>query len=95
MLGWKTYEYYYETDELPDPRPTQPKKNEVKSGIWVTFSHSKQFFVRWDWFSYRKQTARNVTQPNSPEIPQYTKKKHEQKHEQGLEQTLKRTPTAR
>ena len=26
MLSWKTYEYYYETDELPNPRPTQPKK---------------------------------------------------------------------
>ena len=25
-LGWKTYKYYYETDELPNPRPTQPKK---------------------------------------------------------------------
>ena len=26
MLGWKTSKYYYETDELPHPRPTQPKK---------------------------------------------------------------------
>ena len=26
MLGSKTYKYYYETDELPNPRPTQPKK---------------------------------------------------------------------
>ena len=26
MLGWKTYKYYYETDELPNPRPSQPKK---------------------------------------------------------------------
>ena len=25
-LGWKTYRYYYETDELPNPRPTQHKK---------------------------------------------------------------------
>ena len=24
MLGWKTYECYYDTDELPNPRPTQP-----------------------------------------------------------------------
>ena len=37
MLGWKTYEYYYETDELPNPRPTQPKENQVKRGIWATF----------------------------------------------------------
>ena len=27
MLGWKTWKYYYETDELPNPRPTQPKTN--------------------------------------------------------------------
>ena len=26
LLGWKTYKYYYETDILPNPRPTQPKK---------------------------------------------------------------------
>ena len=26
LLGWKTYNYYHETDELPNPRPTQPKK---------------------------------------------------------------------
>ena len=41
LLAWKTCKHYYETDELPNPRPTQPKKNEVKSGIWATFSHSK------------------------------------------------------
>ena len=27
IFGWNTYRYYYETDELPNPRPTQPKKN--------------------------------------------------------------------
>ena len=26
MLGWKTCKYYHETNELPNPRPTQPKK---------------------------------------------------------------------
>ena len=41
LVGWKTIEYHYETDELPNPRPTQPKKNKVKSGIGATFSHSK------------------------------------------------------
>ena len=40
--------YFYETVELPNPRPTQPKKNQVKSGIWATFSHSKKCFVGWD-----------------------------------------------
>ena len=39
-LGWKHVKYYYETDEIPNPRPTQPKYNEVNSGIWATFSHS-------------------------------------------------------
>ena len=50
LLGWKTYKYYYETDELPNPRSTQPKKNWVKSGTWATFSLSKLFFVGWDLF---------------------------------------------
>ena len=26
LLGWKTCKYYYETHELLNPRPTQPKK---------------------------------------------------------------------
>ena len=26
ILGWETYKYFYETDELPNSRPTQPKK---------------------------------------------------------------------
>ena len=45
MLGWKTCKYYYETDELPNPRPTQPKKYKVSSGIWANFSRNKHFFV--------------------------------------------------
>ena len=49
LLGWKTCKYYYETDELPNPRPTQPPKKLVESGTWATFSHSKYFFVGWDW----------------------------------------------
>ena len=50
VLGWKTYEYYCETDELPNPRPTQPKK---KIAYKCHFSHSKCFFVGFgDWFIY-------------------------------------------
>ena len=45
MLGWKTCKYDYETDELTNSRPTQPKKNWVKIGIWATFSHSNELFV--------------------------------------------------
>ena len=33
LLGWKTYEYYYETDKLPNPRPTRPKKKWVNIGV--------------------------------------------------------------
>ena len=32
LLGWKTYEYYYETNKLRNPRPTQPKKKVAKNG---------------------------------------------------------------
>ena len=40
------YNYYYETDGLTNPRPTQlnPIKIRLKSGIWATSSHSKMFF---------------------------------------------------
>ena len=27
ILSWKTCNYYYETDKLPNPRSTQPKKS--------------------------------------------------------------------
>ena len=51
LLGWKTYKCYYKTDELPNPKANpNPRKIRLKSGIWATFSHSKQFFVGWDWF---------------------------------------------
>ena len=35
-----THKYYYETDELPNSRPTQPKK--IKGGKWATFSHNNK-----------------------------------------------------
>ena len=44
MWGWESYKYYYETDEFPNPRPTQPKKNSVKSGVFGHFfQHQKCF----------------------------------------------------
>ena len=48
LLSWKTCKYDYETDELPTSRPTQPKENRFKSGIWATSSHIKKLFVGWD-----------------------------------------------
>ena len=70
MLGWKTYKYFfYETDDLPQPsaNPTQQK--------WGLKWHLGHFFPRQIVFRglglvlYRKQTTRNLTQPNSPQTP--------------------------
>ena len=55
---------YYETDELPNPRPTQPKENEVKSSVWATFFAQQIIFRGLGLISCRKQTTRNPTQPN-------------------------------
>ena len=68
MLGWKTYEYYYETDELPNPRPTQPKKktiNWLKSGVWATFFHMQNIFS-WVGIDFIYET--NYKKPNPPEL---------------------------
>ena len=44
MSGWKTYEYYYETDELPIPRQTQPEKNyRLEVAFGPLFSNIKYF----------------------------------------------------
>ena len=61
----KTYKCCYETDEVPNPRPTQPEKKQViKSGIWAT--SCQQIISRGSGLIfYRKQTTRNATQPNS------------------------------
>ena len=64
MLGWKTDKYYYETDKLPSPRPTQPKKKWLR----VAFGHffPQQITFRGLGVIYcRKQTTRNPTQSNS------------------------------
>ena len=54
LLGWKTCKYYYETDELPNPRPTQPKKNLGKGGIWATFYPQHIIFRRLGLFFCKK-----------------------------------------
>ena len=48
LLGWKTCKKYYETDELPNPRPTQPNPRNIrlKRGIWATF-FPQQIFFSW------------------------------------------------
>ena len=70
LLGWKTYRYYYETGELPNPRPTQPEKNWVQAGILGHLFPQQIFFRGLGLILYRKQTnTRNPTQPNSPQTP--------------------------
>ena len=66
LLGWKTGTYYYETDELPNPRPTQSKKTWVENGVWPTFFPQEMFFRGLGLILCRKQTTRNPTQPIFP-----------------------------
>ena len=49
LLGWKTHQYCYKTDELPNPRPTQPKKKiGYKWHLGHVFPQKNIFFVGWD-----------------------------------------------
>ena len=59
------------TDQLPNPRPTQPKKKkEVKSGNLGHFFSPQQIFFGWlGLVLCRKQTTRNPAQPNLPQTP--------------------------
>ena len=44
VRGWKTYKYDYETVELPNPRPTQPKKKKwLKVAFWPLFPTANNF----------------------------------------------------
>ena len=58
---------YYETDELPNPRPTQPKKDSIKSVFWATFSLSKWFFLGLGLIVCRNRLQE--TQPNPTFAP--------------------------
>ena len=68
LLGWKTCKYCHETDELPSPRPTQPKKNLVKKWHLGHFFPQQIFFRRLVLVLYRKQTA-NPNQLSFPPTP--------------------------
>ena len=46
VLGWRTSKCYDETDELPNPRPTEPKIKQVTSGVWATFFPTANIFSR-------------------------------------------------
>ena len=57
----------------PSNSPTQaqpnPRKIRLKVAFWATFSHSKHFFGGLGLVLYRKQTARNLSQPNFRKHP--------------------------
>ena len=55
LLGWKTYKYYHEPKKLPNPRPIQPKKKKVKSGIWATFFPQQNIFS-WVGIDFKQET---------------------------------------
>ena len=55
--------YYYETDELPNP------KIETKNGYWATFSHGKYFSWVGIGFIGNRLQKTFVTQPNCPQTP--------------------------
>ena len=61
MLDWKTCKYYYETDELPNPRPTQGKLGEK----WHLGHFSqKQVFFRGLGFDFIWKTDHKKPNPN-------------------------------
>ena len=63
LLGWESYKYYYETDELPNPRPTQLKKIRLKVAFGPLFPTANNFsWVGID-FIYLGNRLRE-TQPN-------------------------------
>ena len=62
LLGWTTYKYDYETDELPNPRPTQPRKNEVKKWQLGHFFPQQIFLPGLGLVLYRKQTTKTSNQ---------------------------------
>ena len=50
IMGWKHRNIIVKATNSPTQGQPNPRKNGLKSGIWATFSHSKYFFVGWDWF---------------------------------------------
>ena len=68
-LGWKTQNYYHETDQVPNPRRTQlNKKKKVKKWQFGPLFPTRQIIFReLGLVLYRKQTTRNLTQPDSPQ----------------------------
>ena len=68
ILGWKTYKYYCETNELPNPRPTQPNPRKIRLQV----ATGQKVFFSWVGigFIYILETDyKNLTQPNVRQHP--------------------------
>ena len=77
MFGWETYKCYYETVELPNPRPTQThEKVGKKWQIGPLFPTANEVFRGLGLVLYRKQqTTKNPTQTKFSANTLYTQKK--------------------
>ena len=63
LLCWKTCKILvWKPTNPPTQGQPNPRRNRLKSGIRATFSHSKYFFLGWDWFYTRNRLQE--TQPN-------------------------------
>ena len=65
LFDWKACKNHTETDELPNPKPTQPKTNEVKSGHLGHFFPTANSFSRVG-IGFMLET--DYKQPNSPKF---------------------------
>ena len=61
MLGWKAHKHYYETDELPNPRPTQPNKIRLKVAFGPLFPTAYIFW--WVWIDFIWETDYKKVNP--------------------------------
>ena len=69
MKGWKTYKYIMKPANSPTQGQPNPRKNRLKAAFGPLFSHSKQFFVGWDWFYIGNRLQETQPNRNSPEAP--------------------------
>ena len=53
------------------PAQGQPnrQKNSLKVAFWAAFSHSKYFFVGWDWFYIGNRLQETQLNQKSPQNP--------------------------
>ena len=65
LLGWKTLSSIMKATNSATQGQPNPRKNNVKSGIWAAFPTADIFSWVEIHFIHRKQTTRNTTEPDS------------------------------